>query len=126
MSSELSVPRVGAPAAAGEVARAHGSGTAGKPTGHAAGDRTGEHPAAGKALPNPTLRLDPGLAIVVIEFRDETGAVRSTIPTEQQLDAYRTWDRTHATAAAAPTAHGDAPQDHAPVAAVKASTTGAG
>jgi hypothetical protein len=48
---------------------------------------------AGSALPNPTLRLDAGLAMVVIEFRDESGAVRSSIPSQQQLDAYRAWER---------------------------------
>jgi len=74
------------------------------PTPHPSRDAT--VPAAGKALPNPTLRLDPGLAIVVIEFRDGSGAVRSTIPTEQQLDAYRAWERGHvgATQAGSPAA----------------------
>jgi hypothetical protein len=48
---------------------------------------------AGSALPNPTLRLDAGLAMVVIEFRDESGAVRASIPSQQQLDAYRAWER---------------------------------
>lgn len=92
MSSDLSVTRVGAVSASAEVAR---------PAGAVPGDKRGPgpEPAAaapvGKSLPNPTLRLDPGLAIVVIEFRDETGAVRSTIPTEQQLEAYRSWDRGH-------------------------------
>jgi len=46
------------------------------------------------APPNPSLRLDPELEIVVLEFRDEAGQVRNTIPTEQQLAAYRAWDRT--------------------------------
>lgn len=46
------------------------------------------------APPNPTMRLDPELEIVVLEFRDEGGQVRNTIPTEQQLAAYRAWDRT--------------------------------
>jgi hypothetical protein len=109
MSSDLSVPRIAATAAAGEVARPHGGAPAEKP--HA--DKPGAHPAASKALPNPTLRLDPGLAIVVIEFRDEAGAVRSSIPTEQQLDAYRAWDRTHGA-----TPGGESPS-------VKASTTDA-
>ena len=90
MSSDLSVTRVGAASATAEVAR---------PTGAVPTDKRVADPAqvppslVGKSLPNPTLRLDPGLAIVVIEFRDETGAVRSTIPTDQQLDAYRSWDR---------------------------------
>lgn len=44
-------------------------------------------------MPNPTLRLDPGLALVVIEFRDGDGKVRETIPTEAQLEAYRASQR---------------------------------
>jgi hypothetical protein len=39
-------------------------------------------------LPNPTIRMDPALGIVVLEFRDQRGSVRS-IPTERELDAYR-------------------------------------
>lgn len=44
--------------------------------------------------PNPTLRLDPALGVVVVAFHDEHGAVTTSIPTQQQLDAYRTWERT--------------------------------
>ena len=43
----------------------------------------------GSALPNPTLRLDPSLGIVVIEFRNNAGEVANSIPTQQQLEAYR-------------------------------------
>ncbi len=39
-------------------------------------------------LPNPSIRMDPALGIVVLEFRDQRGAVRS-IPTERELEAYR-------------------------------------
>jgi len=39
--------------------------------------------------PNPTLRLDAALGLVVIEFLGKTGAVTSSIPTQQQLQAYR-------------------------------------
>ncbi len=46
------------------------------------------------ALPNPVLRLDSALGMVVIEFRNDSGAVTRTIPSQQQLDAYRTWERT--------------------------------
>ena len=38
---------------------------------------------------NPTLRLDAGLGMVVIEFRDGSGNIASSIPTERQLEAYR-------------------------------------
>lgn len=50
---------------------------------------------AGTAMPNPSLRLDPALSMVVIEFRDDSGAVRSSIPSQQQLDAYRAWERSN-------------------------------
>lgn len=48
-------------------------------------------PAAAPAepvLPNPQLRLDAALGLVVLEFRDRGGQAR-TIPTERELDAYR-------------------------------------
>ena len=47
--------------------------------------------AAPTALPGPpamSLRLDPALGLVVIEFRDQTGHVES-LPTQRELDAYR-------------------------------------
>jgi hypothetical protein len=91
MSSNLSVPRPVAAVDPAEAARQRGS-----VPGHAADTaQRAVAPEPAKPLPNPTLRLDPSLAIVVIEFRDEAGAVRSTIPSEQQLDAYRTWERGH-------------------------------
>jgi hypothetical protein len=40
------------------------------------------------ALPNPTLRLDASLGLVVLEFRDARGESR-TIPSQRELDAYR-------------------------------------
>ncbi len=39
--------------------------------------------------PNPSLRLDPALGLVVIEFRDESGDVSRSIPSVRQLEAYR-------------------------------------
>lgn len=47
-------------------------------------------------MPNPQLRLDPALGLVVIEFRDASGAVRASIPTQRQLNAYRMWEQTRA------------------------------
>jgi hypothetical protein len=41
------------------------------------------------------MRLDPALGVVVVAFHDEHGTVTTSIPTQQQLDAYRTWERTH-------------------------------
>jgi hypothetical protein len=40
-------------------------------------------------MPNPALRLDPGLGLVVLQFRDDQGEVVATLPTERELAAYR-------------------------------------
>jgi hypothetical protein len=46
-------------------------------------------------LPNPRLRLDPTLGLVVLEFHNDTnGAVTRTIPSQSQLEAYQRWDVT--------------------------------
>jgi hypothetical protein len=42
-------------------------------------------------VPNPTLALNAALGLVVIEFRNSTGAVVSSIPTAQQIQAYQAW-----------------------------------
>ncbi len=39
--------------------------------------------------PNPALHIDAALRIVVMEFYDDSGKVVSSIPTSQQLAAYR-------------------------------------
>jgi hypothetical protein len=44
---------------------------------------------------NPTLRLDAALGLVVIEFRNDSGAVTTSIPSERQIAAYQKWDVTH-------------------------------
>lgn len=44
--------------------------------------------------PNPTLELDPALGLVVIQFHNDSGAVTSSIPSQQQIDAYRLWQET--------------------------------
>ena len=46
-------------------------------------------------MPNPQLRLDAALGLVVIEFRDESGTVTTSIPSQRQLDAYRMWEQQH-------------------------------
>lgn len=59
----------------------------------------GEAPAAdsaGTAPPNPALRMDPELGLVIMEFRDRRGEVAATIPTSRELDAYRRAARTGA------------------------------
>jgi hypothetical protein len=43
---------------------------------------------------NPSFRLDPTVGFVVIEFHDNTGAVTSTIPSQRQLQAYRSHQAT--------------------------------
>jgi len=48
-------------------------------------------PQTGPPIINPTLRLDPALGLVVIEFRDERGNVTASIPSQRQIDAYRMW-----------------------------------
>ena len=59
-------------------------------------------------IPNPSLRLDPVLGLVVLEFRSDTGAVTTSIPSQRQLQAYQRWDATHfgPTPAGAPEANG--------------------
>jgi hypothetical protein len=45
-------------------------------------------------ITNPTLRLDPALGLVVLEFRDNSGAITTSIPSQRQLAAYQKWDMT--------------------------------
>ncbi len=45
---------------------------------------------------NPTLRLEPGLGLVVIEFRNDSGTITTSIPSQRQLEAYQRWAQTHA------------------------------
>jgi hypothetical protein len=45
--------------------------------------------------PNPTLRLDPALGMVVIEFHNASGALTTSIPSQRQLAAYQKWSVTH-------------------------------
>ncbi len=40
-------------------------------------------------VPSPRLRLDPALGVVVMEFRSSPGVAARTIPSEQELAAYR-------------------------------------
>ncbi|MBX9593144.1 MAG: hypothetical protein K2X46_02175 [Roseomonas sp.] len=52
---------------------------------------TAEKPAVdvAPAMPNPRLRIDPALSLVVIEFRDSVGELSLSIPTPKELEAYR-------------------------------------
>ena len=39
--------------------------------------------------PNPRMRIDRDLGMVVIEFRDAAGRVNVSLPTPREIDAYR-------------------------------------
>lgn len=47
--------------------------------------------AAAPSVPmlNPRMRIDTELNLVVLEFRDDAGELRSSIPTPREIDAYR-------------------------------------
>jgi hypothetical protein len=58
------------------------------------GEASVSHPvptpgAARQPYVNPSLRLDAALGLVVIEFRDDSGTITSSIPSQRQLEAYR-------------------------------------
>lgn len=40
--------------------------------------------------PNPSLRIEPTIGVVVFEVRDGAGQVTRSVPTERELNAYRT------------------------------------
>ena len=42
-----------------------------------------------QSFTNPSLRLDPALGLVVIEFRNDSGTVTHSFPSQKQLDAYK-------------------------------------
>ena len=60
-------------------------------------------------LPNPSLRLDAALGLVVIEFRNDDGAITTSIPSERQLRAYQRWQTSQPGAT-----HSEDAQFHAP------------
>jgi hypothetical protein len=55
-----------------------------------------DHGANPSPIPNPSLRLDPALGLVVIEFRNHAGVVSRSIPSQRELAAYQKWAITHA------------------------------
>ena len=55
-------------------------------------------------IANPTLRFDVATGLVVIEYRDQSGNVTTSIPTLRQLEAYRQWGQPGATQASGKTA----------------------
>lgn len=46
-------------------------------------------PAAVPPPPNPSMRLDPILGVVVMEFRNGSDQVQRSVPSEPELQAYR-------------------------------------
>ena len=87
MSNDLIVSSVAAaraaPDAAGQKAVTDGQAVQPKPL------------VTGSPQPNPSLLLNPTLGLVVIEFRDNAGAVTTSIPSERQIQAYQRWQTTH-------------------------------
>jgi hypothetical protein len=43
---------------------------------------------------NPAFRFDSSIGMVVIEFHDDSGKLTNSIPSERQLQAYRTHQET--------------------------------
>ena len=43
---------------------------------------------------NPSAHFDPSVGLVVLEFHDSAGAVSHSIPSAEQLRAYRRWEQT--------------------------------
>ncbi len=39
---------------------------------------------------NPTFQFDPAAGVVVVQFRDDSGKVDLSIPSQQQINAYAT------------------------------------
>jgi len=88
MSNDISVQGVA-------VART-GSGSAIDPKMAAASvsQPSAEPAPAASLIINPTLRLEPALGLVVIEFRNDSGAITTSIPSERQIEAYQRWEAT--------------------------------
>ncbi|GAN76725.1 hypothetical protein Asru_0155_02 [Acidisphaera rubrifaciens HS-AP3] len=47
--------------------------------------------ASARDVPDPCIRHDAALGLVVIELRDRAGAVIRTLPSAAQIAAYRRW-----------------------------------
>lgn len=73
---------------------ASGSNTAGQRNAIPDPVATARTTTAASPVPNPNLLLDPGLGVVVIEFRDQVGIVTNSIPSQRQIQAYRLWEET--------------------------------
>src|SRR5262249_2872666 len=71
-----------------------GSDTAGSSRAPATEPIAAQEPPAASPVPNPSLRLNAALGLVVIEFRNDAGTVTSSIPSQRQLEAYQRWETT--------------------------------
>jgi hypothetical protein len=107
MSSDLSITAASSPGVGNEVvaaarppvaapppatsAASGASGTSGAPTPAA---QVAAASSTANPTPNPTLELDAALGLVVIQFHNDSGAVTSSIPSQQQINAYRLWQET--------------------------------
>ena len=93
MPNDLTIPAVQPSAKPGET-------QAGGKAPHTA---SATAPAPVRTHTNPSLRLDPALGLVVIEFRNDAGSVTHSIPSQRQIDAYRTHEQTPPTHGTPPT-----------------------
>ena len=69
-------------------------------------------PAAAPSPPgagNPSAHFDPSVGLVVLEFHDAAGAVSHSIPSAEQLRAYRRWEQTQLGPSAGAPKPGDTP-----------------
>ena len=89
MSSDLSVQAVAVPRAGSDGVAEPKTATASEAPPQA---RSAVPP---KPIINPTLRLEPSLGLVVIEFHNDTGSITTSIPSQRQIEAYQRWDVTH-------------------------------
>jgi len=89
------------------------------PTQPARGETEAAPTASGPQFPNPSLRLDHGLGLVVIEFHDHGGEVTRSIPSQRQIDAYRSHQTDTLPGARAPDPQ-PKPAETAPVPAIPA------
>jgi hypothetical protein len=80
MPTDLTISIAGAPVATPDRARPSQPATS----------ATFAATAPGPPPPSPTLRFDASLGILVIEFHNDAGQVANSIPTQRQLEAYRT------------------------------------
>jgi hypothetical protein len=85
MPNDLSVQALSAVAAPGKTSQEPPRGT-----GAASANAGTTHP----VYTNPTLRLDPALGLVVIQFHDASGNVTTSYPSQRQLNAYRAHEQT--------------------------------